>query len=1047
MLFLALTGYLPFRGAADEIIAAKQRLDPPEPRQLWADAPADLNALCRDLLRRDPRARATPDEILRAVGATTTPSARLDAGARWSDDSARVFVGRRTELAALVDSLEGCAAGTSISVVVEGEPGVGKSALVRHFLEQHVALDARAVILAGRCYEQEALPFKAFDAVIDSLALYLAELDERQAAELLRSGTRYLASVFPVLRRVPAVASQAPEREVDNPLALRAQAFQELKRLLAAMAERARLVIFIDDLQWADKDSLALLQHLLDPPDAPRFLLIATRRSAAGDGDGAAGTAELLRGFRRVRLGGLERGESQALWTRLWGPAAVDAVGERQLDTLLAEAAGHPLFLSELVRYTKTLARSVPANTSLQDVLWRRISRLDESARHLMELVALAGAPIKFQVVARAAGLEVNDSLHLLTALRIDQMIRVSRRGDARVVEPYHDRVREAIVEHLNGDAAAKRRTEGLHLRLGRLLLESTSEAELPGEVFTILHHLNRAAGLLVDAAERRRVAELNLLAARQARMATAYDAAVEHLERGIALLDHDHWSASYALSRGLYVERMEAEYLAGQRATAVSHFEELLPLLESEADVAALYVSKIGLDTGHGRFADAIATGRTALARFGVTIPKKGSTAAVLREYAATRWTQGRRRIPELNDLPRLDDIDKQCAMHILIALAPPAFFVDTALLSVCLMRIARLSMKHGLSNVSSYGFAGWGLVLSGAFLKHDEAYQLGQLALRLNERFDNHHLVCKLHHLNGTFLTPWVRPFAEAQEQLRISGETGLKYGDTAYEAYAAATLSVITFAESRDLAVVQDCAERGRVITSRRRDDDMTGVVGAHARFAAALRAPDARRDLGDGESSDAAFRQTLSDDKTPTAMFYYFFCNGLLAYLHGERARAAELMRAAAARPAGIFSIPTTVELCLMELLLDAEQYPTASRLARLRLDRRMRSRLGKLRLWARSCPQNFEAQYLIARAEQARVHGAADAVEQLDEAVTQARLHGAPLREALALELSGRCLHERGRHFEASTRVNAAADAYERWGARGKAAELRRARAE
>src|SRR5262249_19643995 len=151
---------------------------------------------------------------------------------------------------------------------------------------------------------------------------------------------------------------------------------------------------------------------------------------------------------------------------------------------------------------------------------------------------------------------------------------------------------------------------------------------------------------------------------------------------------------------------------------------------------------------------------------------------------------------------------------------------------------------------DVSSYGFGGYGAVLSGAFMKHDEAYQCGQLALRLNERFDNHRLVSKLFYLNGAFLTPWVRPFSDALAQLHVAAETGLKYGDTAYEAYAAATLSVITFCQSAGLAEVRACAESGRVITSRRRDDDMTAMVSAHARFAAALQS-DSALDLGNAE----------------------------------------------------------------------------------------------------------------------------------------------------------------------------------------------------
>jgi predicted ATPase len=1033
MLFYALTGHLPFVGSPEEILAAKESLDAPAPRTLCADVPDELDALCRRLLARDPEARPSASEIFAVVGAASAPASTPATSARFGDDAARLFVGRRHEIAALEDSLDACRAGHSVSVAIEGEPGVGKSALVRHFLERHVALDPEAVILAGRCYEQEALPFKAFDAVIDALAQYLADLEPSDAALLVRAGTRYLASVFPVLRRAPAVAAQAPGREVDNPLALRAQAFQELKRLLAAMAERVRLVIFIDDLQWADQDSLALLSHLIDPPDAPACLLIATRRSTGSDGND--GAAELLRGFRRVRVGGLGRGEAQALWTKLWGEAR-DPVGERQLDTLLAEAAGHPLFLSELVRYAKTLPPSAPARPSLQDVLWQRITRLDEPARRFMELVALAGAPIKLPVLAKAAALDAYDSSHLLNALRLEQMIRVSRRGDVRLVEPYHDRVREAIVEHLRADSGDYERIQRLHLAIGRQLLDATSAGELTSDVFTVVHHLNLAASLLVDRAERRRLAELNLLAARQAKLATAYDRALDHLERALALLDGDPWQDDYRLGSALQIARMEAAYLAGRRDDAVAYFEALLPRLQSAAEIADLYVTKIGLDTGHGRFAEAIATGRVALARFGVAIPAKGSTPSVLREYLATRVAKGRRRIADLAQLGRLDDVAIECAMKVLIALAPPAFFADTALLSVCLMRIARLSMKHGLSDVSSYGFAGWGLVLSGAFGKHAEAYELGQLALRLNERFENPHLVSKLFHLNGTFLTPWVRPFAEAEEQLRQSSATGLRYGDTAYEAYAAATLSVITFCASRELAAVQACAESGRVITSRRRDDDMTGIVSAHARFAAALRGDDTP-DLGGADSSDAAFCATLSDEKTPTAMFYYFFCNGLVDYLRGEPARAAERFSEAARRPGAVFSIPTTVELCLMECLVAAAATPS-SPWGRLRRLRTMRARLGKLSRWARSCPENFAAQHLIARAEYARVRGDGDAGDRYEAAVAAARRYGTALREALALELHGRWLLARGRHAEGRERTRAAIDAYRRWGAHSKA---------
>jgi predicted ATPase len=811
------------------------------------------------------------------------------------------------------------------------------------------------------------------------------------------------------------------------------------------MAERVHLVIFIDDLQWADKESLALLEHLVAPAGALRYLLIATRRALVdGESSTAAGQdkeGDPLGSFRRLRLRGLPRGESRALLRQLWGETPQEMLGDRRLDKLLAEAAGHPLFLSELVRYTKTREDSAPAQTTLQEVLWQRITRLSEPERRFMEVVALAGAPIKAPVAAKAAGVDASESLNLMSSLRVEQMIRVSRRADARLVEPYHDRMREAIVEHLRSDMVASGRRAELHLRIGRHLLESTSADELFSEVFTIVHHLSRASELLVDPAERRRVAELHLTAAQQARRATAYERALLYAERGLTFLDGDPWNEEYTLCSALHFARMEAAYRTGQRAQAIAWFEALLPRLR-EPEIAELYVAKIVLDTGVGQFGDAIATSRRGLEHFGFSLPKKATRPAVLLEYAATRLAQGSRRIAELADLPTLDDVPKQCAMQILIAVAPTAFFVDRPLMSVCMMRIARLSMKFGLTDVSSYGFAGYGMVLSGAFMKHEEAYQFGQLALRLNERFQNHRLVSKLFHLNGTFLTSWVRPFAEAKAQLRAGGEAALKYGDVVYEAYSAATLSLVTFCHAADLAEMQTCSESARATTMRRRDDDMTGMAAAHARFAGALRAG-ATWDLASPESDDATFRSTLSDAKTPTAIFHYFFCNGLLAWFGGQKARAAEMFAEAALRPGRTISSPSSVELCLMEALTAAEQAQSVSGLKRLQLLWKIRQRLSKLALWARNCPSNFEAQYRIARAEAARALGNVNAGKRYEDAVAAARRHGATMREALALELYGAWLRARGRDVEARARLSEARDAYARWGANAKVTQLER----
>jgi predicted ATPase len=1034
MLYLALTGTIPFGGTPDQMLTSKTSLPARAPRLVCRDIPAELDALCLALLDRVPRLRPSLPEIVAAVGGGAAPPVSVSGAPAFAGDRTRTFVGREDETAALADAYASCRAGRSVAVVVEGEPGVGKSALVRHFLDHEVALDPEAVIFAGRCYEQETVPFKAFDTVIDSLALYLTDLDRQQATALLGSGTRYLASVFPVLRQVPAIAAAGDGREVDNPLTLRVQAFGELKRLLAAIAGQVRLVLFIDDLQWADRDSVALIEHLITPPGAPRLLLVCTRRA----GNETAEVQSLVERFRRIPLGGLSAHEAQVLCKRLWGAAAAD-VEAQELTALLSEASGHPLFLTELVRYSKKRARHAPLQASLQDVLWQRVRQLDAPERRFMECVALAGAPIKLQVVAKAAEVQASDSLQILSALRTAQMIRVSRRGEARLVEPYHDRVREAVVDHLRGGERA--RAQQLHLRLGQRLREDASDAELPSQVFAIVHHLNQAAELL-SADERHRAAELNLLAARQAKLATAYDIARDHIDRGLRLLDGDPWHTSYALCSSLHVERMEATYLSGRRAEAEAHFVELLPRLRSEPEVAELFVTKIVLETGNALFAEAIATGVEALRRFRLPLSAEATTLSVLREYVATRLAQRGRSPAELARLPEMTDVAKQCALKILIALAPAALFANSNLLSVCLMRIARVSMRHGLTDLSSYGFAGYGLVLSGGFFKHDEGYQLGQLSLQLNERFANPRLVAKLHTLKGCFLAPWVRPMAEGTEELAFAMRAAVKHGDAAYEAYSAAVWAVTIFCGPSDLATVQAATESAREITVRRRDRDMTAAVELTGRYAAALRGLTGARDLSNHESSDAELLTTLSEQQTPIGMTYHYLWNGALAWFFGDRARAHRMAPEAEKRLERLFSIPTMVQIVLFDALVAADRWRDAAWRDKLRVEWRMRRDLGKLRRWAESCPQNHEPQYRLAVAEWARARGRSDAEERLQAALASARRHGSLMCEAIALELWARQLRDEGRAVETRARVREAIDAYERWGAHAKAVQLR-----
>jgi predicted ATPase len=1027
MLFCALTCRLPFEGTMTQMFQAKLSEPAPAPRDFVPDVPADLDALCVALMQRDPKARPTGAAIRAQLGVRVEASS---ASHPVAGEGAPPFVGRGDELGALATALDDVRArGRGRRIVIDGEPGIGKSALVHAFLRPR---GRELLVLSGRCYEQEDVPFKGVDTIVDAISEHLLTLPDREVEELVSGGVRYLASVFPVLNRVPIIQF-ASSRALATPIAVREQAFAELERLVDALARDRRVDIFLDDLLWAVRDSVAFLHRALWGAGRRACLFVATLRTGA---DLSPEIEELIADTDRIALGGLATRDARALLDALLSrehtpPADVSS------DALVQEAAGHPLFLAELVRSVRAGQSARRAHAELEDVLWERIQGHDDVDRAFLEMVAVAGAPMAFGVLARAAGVDEGEIQKRLGSLRAEQLIRIGRRDGERVVEPYHDRLRESIVAHLETPTEA-------HARLGRALLASATDETMSRDVFAIVQHLNAARDRL-DPAERARAAELNRVASDQCLRATAYARARDHARIGLALLGDTAWRDAYPVARDLHEQHMSAESYDGNTDAARDCFLQARAHVQAAEDRTALYVTWINLQTARRDLEGAMSAGRERLAELGITMPVTISKPMILARHLAIRAQIGRRTTGDLLHLPELRDPVHAGAIKVLVALVPAGFFLDPDIRAWLHMKIVRLSLAHGVSDESSYGFAGYGTLLAGRFESPDEGVAFGRLALALNERFKNPTFASKLPFLFGGFHAPWVQPFAEAKVMLRAAFDLAQKQGDTVYEAYIATVLSVVTYCESPTLAVVRATGDWAREIGKRRKDDDMAGAPEAHARYAAALsgETPSAR-DLGLDGSTDAELRGSLGD-ATPTAAFHYYFCNAELAYLAGDARRAEAMLEEARTRTRVIFGLPMTAELCFLESLVAARLHDDAPLPTRLRLRAETALRVHRMRAWARRCAANFEAPYLIARAELDRIGGdARAATATFDRATTAARVHHAPKREALALELASLHAARRGDTERAARLRVEAIDAYRRWGATRKAEELARA---
>ena len=477
MLYEALTGALPFDGPRLKLLMDKQQFDPRAPREL-AEVPNDLDALCVSLLKRRPEDRPRAREILAALGTFVIPRSSKQS-ARSMPTMAAPFVGREQHLEVLEQAFVEIRAGRTVAVDVHGSSGMGKTLLVRRFLDSLVQRN-QALVLRGRCYERESVPFKALDSVVDDLTRYLARLSLDEVSALMPREVLTLARVVPVLRRIEAIArAPKPAHETPDPQELRRRAFGALREMMARIADRRPLVLWIDDMQWGDVDSAAMIGELLRPPDAPPLLLVATYRS--GDVETSAALRALIRAratvtagilVHDVEVGPLGTADAESLARMLLGDSDSDDAIAR---AIAAESGGSPYFVDELVRFVQSgagLRRSSGRMARLDDVIADRVGALPEAAQRLLETVAVAGRPLGRAIAARASELGGEEERVAVAVLRTGHLLRTVTTGDREALETYHDRIRETVVDRLPPERLARH-----HEQLARAL-EGSSQAD-----------------------------------------------------------------------------------------------------------------------------------------------------------------------------------------------------------------------------------------------------------------------------------------------------------------------------------------------------------------------------------------------------------------------------------------------------------------------------------------------------------------------------------------------------------------------------------------
>lgn len=972
--------------------------------------------------------------------------------------------GREPETARLLSLFERMiACGERQLALIGGYSGVGKSALVHELLKPIVR--ERALFIAGK-FDQfnRDVPYATLVQALDDLAAQLLAMTEDRIAAwrkcILDAVGDNGALVTELIPRLEHVIGKQPPVAPLSPSEAQHRFNHVFHALLGVFSTReSPLVIFLDDLQWADAGSLNLLQYVLTQPPNRHLMVVCAYR----DNEVSVSHPFILT-IEEIRRGGCP------IETLVLAPLSVAHVAEFLADAFHREEApnralaellyqktgGNPFFLIQFVRtlhqdglvyragrgepweWDTDRIRSRNFTDNVVDLMTSKLQRFPRETRQMLQWMACIGNRVHADVLACAAELGPNDVDRILSdALRTGLVVQ----GD-EVYRFLHDRVQQAA--YALGDSAEQAAT---HLRLGRLLLEGTPDALLEERIFDIVSQFNRGAGLITDSAERARLAQLNLRAGRRAMASSAYGSAASYFEQGVSFLPADAWESHYDLAFPLHQLQAECAFLTGQHDRARALFEILIPQARTVPDRARAYLTKVDYHTLRGEMRQALDTGLEGLSRLGVEVPAHPTPADVEAEFGRLFSALATRSIDSLLDLPENQRPDIRGAMAINVAMGPAAIFADANLFALLSARQASDSIEFGYAEPVALGNAWLGFVLVGMD-KIPEGCAFGRLALKLVERYDLTAYRGRVGLLSIYILGVWERHIRDGLLPSPSPFDGAINAGDITFACYASNQIPLIRMVGGDRLDDLLTEVEHRIGFVRTCKFTEVEDTLIAMQRHVANLQGRTHGAQTYAGDDFDAAtFEAALATKSGYANAWYHTTLLSTLVFqgcfaearVAGERARAAL---------AAVVAQVQTAEIYFYNAVAAAALASTAGTEVREALLGEVREAEQRYVLWARHCPANFENRLALLRAELARLQGdVVGALQAYEAALASAKAHRFIQNAALAAERAAAFHRQQGLATSALALLQKAAALYEAWGATGKVQRLQAEHAE
>ncbi|MEG4631669.1 AAA family ATPase [Microcoleus sp. AR_TQ3_B6] len=983
------------------------------------------------------------------------------------------------------ENAENLAAGSQSEIVlVSGYSGIGKTAVVNEVHKPIVR--QRGYFIKGKFDQfKRNIPYaaliQAFQSLIGQLLTESAEKfqawREKLAAALGANG----AVIAEVIPDIELIIGKQPEVPQLGPAESQNRFNRVFQEFIGVFTDRTHpLVIFLDDLQWADSASLNLMQLLVGDSESRYLLFIGAYRD-----NEVNPTHPLIQAIEQIEKTGtpvhhivLQPFDFGIVYKLLADTLTVNDKLGFLADLIFHKTGGNPFFITQLLQalYQDNLLKfdfnsgcwqwnleEIQAigitDKSVVELVASRIEKLPETTQEVLKLAACIGDTFNLDVLsivneqshaqaasALWAALQTGLVLPLSNAYKIplvggwgsDNLRSVLSASQSKISYKFlHDRVQQAAYSLIpDGEKQAT------HLKIGQLLLNNTPASEIEENVFDIVNQLNVGVEFLTEKSEKYELAKLNLMAGKKAKASNAYEAAVRYLNVGLGLINSlgagsvggSSWETDYDLTLNLHVEAAEAEYLN----TNFGRSQELADIVLEQAtnllDQVKVYELQIQSYLSQNQMIEAINTGLKALAMLGISlseIPREG--------LAGIKLSQ----LDEIEKFPVMTDDYELATMRIISAVLSPIFIAKLELLPQIIFTMVNFSMERGNSALGAIAYSWYGLLLAGVLGEIEAGYHSGKLALKLLDQFKSKQLKCQVYTTFNALIRHWKEHTRETILPLKEAMQSGLETGDLTYSIYAGYNILIGAFLMGEPLNTVEQKQLQCLILARQLKQEHSIDLVETWGQLLLNLQQNSANQfQVTDEKVNEHEMLHRLKTTNNNLGIFNFYLGKMLSYYLfkNSEKAVANASLAAGYAQVVIGFSIVVTHNFYYSLALLAV--YPTADSAAQEKHLMQVAANQEKMQKWAHHAPMNYQHKYDLVEAEKARVFGKNwEAADYYDKAIQGAKEQGYIQEQALANELAAEFYLSCNKDKIAQVYLTESYYGYIAWGAIAKVKDL------